>query len=166
MIELSQSGQNLYVLYCLFLNSLMLDSCIESRIIYFTHPDHILLFRWVLNLGKRSLNMIAFATGGGIVGAGATTYSPLVDIPGVNDFQIKYGRGYGYRTGLDWTSGYICHRYLSDAQMRALIEKHGAEDKILDGIFFRLMLEEKDIRQIIKKNATINELRYLGLKHF
>ena len=166
MIELSQSGQNLYLLYCLFLNSLMLDYCMESFIIYFTYSDHILVVRLLLNIGKRALNTVAYAAGGVAAVGGAVAYSPLVAFPGVNDFQVKYGRGYGYKTSLDYGSGTIYKRYLSEEQMATLIQKYSSEDRILDGIFFRLLSEDKEIAQIIKKNATINELRYLGLTYF
>jgi len=50
--------------------------------------------------------------------------------------------------------------------MDALVQAHSTEDKILDGIFFKLLFEDKDVVQIMNKNATINELRYLGLRRF
>jgi len=166
MIELSQSGQTLYVLYCLFLNSLVLDYFMESLIIYLDYSDHILIVRLLLNISKRALNVTALALGGGAVVGGAVVYSPLVEIPGVNEFQINYGRGYGYRTSLDYISGTIYQRYLSKEQMDALIQVYSTEDKVLNGIFFRLLSEDKDVVQIMNKNATINELRYLGLRRW
>ena len=166
ILEFSQSGQNLYLLYCLFLNSLMLDYFMESFIIYFTYSDHILVVRLLLNMGKRTFNAAAFAVGGGAVVGGAVAYSPLVEFPGVNEFQIKYGRGYGYKTSLDYARGTIYNSYLSEDQIATLIQKYNTEDKILDGIFFRLLSEDKDIIQIMKKNATVNELRFLGLKYY
>ena len=48
--------------------------------------------------------------------------------------------------------------------MAALIEKHNGEDKILDAIFFKLLSEDKDAVQMLKKTATINELRFLGIR--
>ena len=161
--EWSQSGQNLYLLYCLFLNSLMLDYCMESFIIYFTYSDHISVVRLLINVVKRTLNIAVFAAGASTVVVGVIAYSPFVEFPGVNEFQIKYGRGYGYKTSLDYVNGTIYNRYLSEELMGTLIQKYDGDDKILDSIFFRLVSEDKDIVQIVRKNATVNELRYLGL---
>jgi hypothetical protein len=97
---------------------------------------------------------------------GAAALSPLVEIPGINEFQIKFGRGYGYKTSLDYASGTIYQKYFSKEQMATSIQKHNGEDKILDDIFFKLLSEDKDVAQIMKKNATVNELRFLGLKYF
>ena len=121
----------------------------------YSHP--VLIVRLILNTGQRALTFISFVVGGAVV------YSPLVEIPGVNEFQVKYGRGYGYKTTLDYVSGVIYQRYLTKEQMSDLIQRYSNEDKILDGIFFRLLSEDKDIVQIMNKNATINELRFLGL---
>ena len=166
MLELSQSGKTLYLLYYLFLNSLVLDYFMESLIIYLDYSDQILIFRILLNLSKRVVNFTALAVGGGAVVGGVVVYSPLVEIPGVNEFQIKYGRGYGYKTSLDYVRGTIYQSYLSKEQMEALIQINMGEDRILDGIFFRLLSEDKDVVQIMHKNATINELRFLGLRRW
>ena len=64
MVELSQSGQNLYLLYCLFLNYLMLDYCMKSFIIYFTYSDHILVVKLLINIEKRTLNSVTFVVAG------------------------------------------------------------------------------------------------------
>jgi len=166
MEELSQAGQNLYLLYCLFLNSLMLDYCIQSSIMYTIHSEQVAVVRLVINVGKRTMRVVGFAIGGGTAVAGATVYSPLVEIPGVNEFQVRFGRGYGYKTSIDYVRGNIYQSYFSEEQMFTFIQKYSNEDKILDGIFFRLLSEDKEALQILRKNATVNELRFLGLKYF
>lgn len=166
MREFSQSGKHLYVLYCLFLNSLLLDYLMESLVIYLDFPDQVLVVNLLRSLGKRVFHAAALATGGGVAVGGVVVYSPLVEIPGVNEFQIRYGRGHGYRTTLDYCTAMVYQRYLPKELMDNFIKLHIKEDKILDGIFFRLLAEDKDVVQIMNKNATINELRFLGLRRF
>ena len=164
MRELSESGQTLYLLYCFFLNSVLLDYLIESFIMYATYSEPILITRHLINLGVRTWRVASFAAGGSLVAGVAVAYTPLVEIPGVNEFQIRFGRGFGYSTGLDYAYGMIYTRHFSKEDMAALIEKHNGEDKILDAIFFKLLSEDKDAVQMLKKTATINELRFLGIR--
>ena len=113
----------------------MLDYCMESFIIYFTYSDHILVVRLLINIGKRTLSTVAFAAGSGAVVVGAVAYPPLVEFPGVNEFQVRYGREYGYKTLLNYVRETIYKSHLSEYQMTTLIQKYDGEDKNFNGIF-------------------------------
>ena len=164
--EINNSGKTLYLLYCLFLNTIVLDFYMESYIIYYHLAEQFLGLRLLFDLGKRIVRAATTAVGGTVLVGAGVVYSPLVEMPGVNEFQIRYGRGYGYRTMLDYGSGIVYQRYLTREQMEELVTKYGATDRVLDGIFFRLLHENKDVTQIIRKNATVNELRFLGHRSY
>lgn len=131
----------------------MLDYCIESFIIYSTYSEHILVIKLLINIRKRSLRAVSFAASGATTVGEAVAYSPLVEIPSINEFQVKFGRGYGYKTLLDYASGTMYQRYFSKEQLANLIQKHNGKDKILDGIFFNLLSKNKNVVQIMKKKC-------------
>ena len=166
VIELNKSGHKLYLLYCLFINTVILDYCMESFIIYSTFPDHVLIIRLLMTTAKRAFVSASVTAGGTIAMGGTVVYSPLVEIPGVNEFQIRYGRGYGYATSLDYATGMIYQRYFTKEQIEAGIQKYSPNDRVLGGIYFRLLRNDVEFNDILKKNATVNELRLLGLRNY
>ena len=166
VIELNKSGHKLYLLYCLFINTVILDYCMESFIIYSTFPDHVLIIRLLMTTAKRAFVAASVTAGGTIAMGGTVVYSPLVEIPGVNEFQIRYGRGYGYATSLDYATGMIYQRYFTKEQIEAGIQKYSPNDRVLGGIYFRLLRNDVEFNDILKKNATVNELRLLGLRNY
>ena len=164
--ELEDSAKKLYVLYYLFMNFVILDNLIESFIWYSTFDSQILMTRLFLSTATRTLRALSFTViGSGAVGS-AFVYSPIVEMPGVNYFQVNYGRGYGYKTIADYWSGVIYQRYLTDDQMVECVNRYASDDKILNGIFFKCLRDDIKVKDIMLKNASINELRALGLRKY
>ncbi len=163
--HVQNSYHNLYFLLVLFLNSALFDFTMESIIIY-NNYELFLQFSPGSFL-RRATRLAAFTTGGGVTAGVGIAYSPAVDIPGVNLFQIYLGRGYGYETSLDWGKGMILQSYLKKEVMLELVEKHGNKGKILDGNFFvDVMNKENLVVQTLNKRCTAMEQRALGLRKF
>ena len=160
---------NIYYLYyflILYFNSVLLDFTMESFIIY-SHYELFLNFS-VGTFIRRGVRVFSFTAGGAATAGVAIAYSPAVEIPGVNSFQIHFGRGYGYKTSLDWTKGMILQSYLKKELMAELIEKHGnKENNLVDGNFYREVMNQNNmVVKILNKNCTPMEQRILGLRTF
>lgn len=166
--ELGQVVENVQIAYTLFLNSILLKFCITSNIIYLKGIalDPVLMTGQALNIGRGVFRAASAAVGGLAAVGVATVYSPAVEIPGVNEFQVKWGRGYGYKTSTDYVFSDVYRRYLTDEQWADAVAKNAPKNKILDGRFFNKLHENQAIMQIMHKEATVNEKRVIGLRNF
>ena len=108
--HVQKSYHHLYLLLVLFTNNVLLDFIMESIITYF-HYELFLQFSPAAFL-RRSVRLLASTVGGTSSVGVVIVYSPAVDIPGVNFFQINCGRGHGYETPLDWGKGMILQSHL------------------------------------------------------
>ena len=154
-----------YSLLVLFTNSVLLDFTIESIVAY-SHYELFLQFS-PGSFARRGIKLVALTAGGASIPGIVVAYSPAVDIPGVNFFQIHYGRGYGYQTSVDWCKGTVLQSHLKKELLEELIEKHGNRAKILDGKFYSDMLNNENVVvQTLKKQCTPYEQRVLGLRTF
>ncbi len=159
------SCHHLYFSLLLFTNSVLLDFTMESIIAY-SHYELFLQFSPGSFL-RRGARLLAF-TGGGASAVGiGLAYTPAVDVPGVNYYQIHYGRGYGYASPVDWTKGMVLQSYLKKEALAELVEKHGNKNKIVDGQFYIDVLNKENILvQTLNKKCTPMEQRLLGLRTF
>ena len=91
LAEIENYKNTFYEIFLLFLNTILFDFCLESYVIYHL-PDQISMFSLVRRLSRQVLLASTPAVTTGL----AVVYSPLVEIPGVNAFQLRFGRGYGF----------------------------------------------------------------------
>jgi hypothetical protein len=103
---------------------------------------------------RRASKAVATAViGGGVAGA-AVSISPAVELPGVNESQIYLGRGYGYKTSIDWIKGQIMNSYIDKEEMQSLARKYGNKN-ILDGnSFSHILKNEKTVTEHLNQNTT------------
>lgn len=159
------SAHNLYYVLVLFMNSVLLDFTMESFIIY--SNSELFLYYSLGSFLRRGVRAVSFTIGAAVTVGTGVSYSPAVDIPGVNYFQIHYGRGYGFETPLDWTKGMIVQSYLKKDVMAELVEKHGYKNKVVDGNFYNDVMNNNNVvSKILKKKCTPYEQRILGLRTF
>jgi hypothetical protein len=152
----------LYLILLVFINSVLMDLFLEFITIY----SDDFLFATIPNLVRRASKAVVLGgVGGGGIAAGIS-YSPLVDLPGVNESQIRWGRGFGYKTPLDWAKGTIIYSYIELPVMQSMAEKYGNE-KVFDGNSYQNMLtNEPKIKDHLLKKATPWEQRALGLRKY
>jgi hypothetical protein len=151
----------LYLLFLVFLNSVFIDFFLELIVIF--SDTNILLATLIRRASKIAVTTVA---GGGIAGT-LLSISPAVEFSGVNESQIWFGRGYGYRTSCDWAKGTLLNSYLDNSTMEYLAQKYGGTEKILDGDGFRdIMKNEEGIVKQLNKSVTPLEQRILGLRTF
>jgi len=91
-------------MFLIFVNSVLMDLFFEF-VIMFSEADLLLTYSTIVRRAT-----IAVVIGGGIVSA-SLSVSLLVELPGVNESQIRFGQGYGYKMPLDWTKGTILNSY-------------------------------------------------------
>jgi hypothetical protein len=97
--EFSKALQHVYIVLLLFINTTLTKFVIDLFIIY-TEQDQLILSG--AQIVRRASKAIATAVIGGGVAGVAVSISPAVELPGVNESQIYLGRGYGYKTSIDW----------------------------------------------------------------
>jgi hypothetical protein len=155
--------ESLYIMFLVFLNSVVINLFLEFLIMFYD-ADLVLTYG---NLLRRASKTAAIAAGPVVIAGSVISVTPLVELPGVNEFQIHFGRGYGYRTSLDWAKGTIINSYIDKSIMKDLAYKYATDDKILDGNSFRqIMQNEPEIQNYLNQNATPYEQRILGLRTF
>jgi hypothetical protein len=124
------------------------------------------LFGIIPNLVRRVSKAVVLGGVGGGGAAAIISYSPLVELPGVNESQIRWGRGFGYKTPFDWAKGTIIYSYIEQPVMQSMAEKYGNE-KVFDGNSYQNMLtNEPKIKDHLLKKATPWEQRALGLRKY
>ena len=161
--KIIQSLEPLYLMFLIFVNSILMDLFFEFVIMF---SDVDLVFVTYGTLLRRISKAVILGGGGGGVVATSISYSPLVELPGVNESQIRFGRGYGYKTPLDWGKGNVLNSYFDKSTVQDLAKKYGTNN-ILDGNSYNSMLNnEPHIRSHLKKIATPMELRIMGLRKF
>lgn len=153
----------LYTVLLLFINSVMMDFVMDLFIM-FTEQDQFILSGSQL-LRRSSRAIIKGFGGGGLVGT-LLSISPAVEFPGVNEAQIYLGRGYGYKTPLDWVKGTIMNSYIDKQEMQKLAKNYGNNDILDSNSFNQIFKNEKDITKHLNKTATPWEQRSLGLRIF
>jgi hypothetical protein len=153
----------LSLLMLLFLNSITLHFFLEFIVIL---SDADILLTTLLNVVRRISKAAArIFIGGGVTGT-ILCISPGVEFPGVNECQIMFGRGYGYRVPEDWVKGELLNSYLDASTVQGLAQKYGT-DNILDANSFANIIEKEDkIVAHLKKNCTPYEQEILGVKYF
>ena len=161
--KIIQSLEPLYLMFLVFVNSILMDLFFEF-VIMFSDGD-LLLVTYGTLVRRVSKAVIIGGGGGGVVAAGIS-YSPLVELPGVNESQIRFGRGYGYKTPLDWSKGNVLNSYFDKSTVQDLAKKYGTNN-ILDGNSYNSMLNNKPhIRSHLNETATPMEQRIMGLRKF
>jgi hypothetical protein len=150
----------LYTLFLVFINSVIIDLFLEFVAIFFD-ADLVLT---ISNIARRTSRALVIGVGGG--GGAAISVSPLVELPGVNESQILFGRGYDYKTPLDWTKGTVLNSYFDKSTVQGLAKKY-AEKDILDGnSYSNMMRNEPEVRNHLNGTATPFEQRLMGLRKF
>jgi len=161
--QFSKFLEPLYTVLLLFINSVMMDFVMDLFIM-FTEQDQLILSGSQL-VRRASRTVARGVVGGGLVSS-LISISPAVELPGVNESQIYLGRGYGYKTQLDWLNGTIMNRYIDQQDMQKLAKNYG-NNNILDGHSFKQILtNEKGITKLLKENATPWEQRSLGIRTY
>ena len=87
----------------------MLDFVMDLFLMFTEQDQLILSGPQLLRRGSRA---VAIGVGGGGLVGSILSISPAVELPGVNESQIYLGRGYGYKTPLDWVKGTIMNSYI------------------------------------------------------
>ena len=161
--KIIESLEPLYLLFLVFMNSTLMDLFFEFVIMF---SDGEFLLATYGTLARRvSKTVVLGGTTIGVAGAGIS-YSPFVELPGINESQIRFGRGYGYKTSLDWAKGNILNSYVDKPRVLEVVKKYGT-NKILDGNSYKAILDnEPDIRNHLNKTATPLEQRVMGLRRF
>lgn len=153
----------LYLLFLVFLNSIFIDFFLELVVVFSDINIRLLTVTSIVRRGSKAIVTSVF--GIGTVGS-VISVSPAVDFPGVNEFQIRYGRKYGFATSLDWLKGTILASYIDKPTMQGYAKTYGT-DNILNGHSFKTLLtKEADTKAMLISTAGINELRALGLTRF
>jgi hypothetical protein len=149
--EFSKLLQPVYIVWLLFINISLMDFLIDLFIML-TEQDQLILSGAQL-LRRASKTIVKTVVGGGVVGS-LISVSPAVDLPGVNESQIYLGRGYGYKTPIDWGKGTILNSYIETEEMQKLARKYG-KNNVLDGnSFSQILKNEKAVVDHLNKNAT------------
>ena len=161
--KIIQSLEPLYLMFLVFVNSILMDLFFEFVIMF--SDEGLLLVNYGTLARRASKAVLLGGGGGGLVGAGIS-YSPLVELPGVNESQIRFGRGYGYKTPLDWSKGNVLNSYFDKSTVQDLAKKYGTNN-ILDGNSYNAMLnKEPQIRSHLNQAATPLEQRLMGLRKY
>ena len=154
----------LYFILLLFINAVFIDFFLELVIMF---SDADLVLTTYSNLARKFSKTALIAIGGGSVAGAILSVSPLVELPGVNESQIYFGRGYGYKTSLDWLKGTIINSYIDKSTVTDLAKKYGGANKVLDSNSFDQMLQnESKVTNHLNKHSTFYEQRLLGLRRF
>ena len=166
IIKATNQIEKLYYAIFIFLTALIVEFCIEVYIILTANNPVILKATAVVRrVTKVAVKGVAYT---GAVGS-LVVYTPAVEVPLVNDFHTKtpFGRGWGYKTPLDWVKGTIIQSYTDNDSLKKAAAKYGGSNKILDGGKISDMLaNEPSIANNIKKKATPWEQRALGFRIF
>jgi len=161
--KIIQSLEPLYLMLLVFINSILMDLFFEFVIMF---SDGGLILTTYGTLARRISKAVIIGGGGGGLAAASVSYSPLVELPGVNESQIRFGRGYGYKTPLDWGKGNVLNSYFDKSTVKDLAKKYGTKN-ILDGNSYNSMLNnEPHIRSHLNETATPMEQRIMGLRKF
>jgi len=161
--KIIQSLEPLYLMLLVFINSILMDLFFEFVIMF---SDGGLILTTYGTLARRISKAVIIGGGGGGLAAASVSYSPLVELPGVNESQIRFGRGYGYKTPLDWGKGNVLNSYFDKSTVKDLAKKYGTNN-ILDGNSYNSMLNnEPHIRSHLNETATPMEQRIMGLRKF
>jgi hypothetical protein len=131
----------LYLILLVFINSVLMDLFLKFITIY----SDDFLFATIPNLVRRASKAVVL---GGVAAAGIS-YSLLVDLPGVNESQIRWGRGFGYKT-------------LTKSQRRKIkketAKKQKREIKIKTKRKFRRLKQyNKKIRNVSRNKTAIHK---------
>lgn len=162
IIEIIAVLEPLYITQLILTNSLLVDFLIYTTITI-TETEIVLIS--VTNLMKRAAKLPVTAFLGGGVGSLLISASPAVTLPGVNESQIMFGRGYGYKTSLDWLKGTILDSSLDNATMQGLVHKY-TDNKILDAKSYEKIMQDKTVTEQLNKTTTAWEQRILGSRRF
>lgn len=156
----------LYYSILIFSTSIVIKLIIEIYIIFTAnHPVRMKTTVLVRRLTAAAVNTSIMAGTAGTIVA----YTPLVEIPFVNDFHTKtrFGRGWGYLTPLDYGKGVILQSYTDPEVLKQTMPKYYNKNKIVDGnSIANLLANEPAIAKNLRKNGTAYEQRILGLRKF
>jgi hypothetical protein len=133
----------LYLILLVFINSVLMDLFLEFITIY----SDDFLFATIPNLVRRASKAVVPLSG--VAVAAGISYSLLVDLPGVNESQIRWGRGFGYKT-------------LTKSQRRKIkketAKKQKREIKIKTKRKFRRLKQyNKKIRNVFRNKTAIHK---------
>ena len=155
--KIIQSLEPLCLMFLVFVNSILMDLFFEFVIMF---SDGGLLLANYGTLARRASKAVLLS------GGASVSYSPLVELPGVNESQIRFGRGYGYKTPLDWSKGNVLNSYFDKPTVQDLAKKYGTNN-ILDGNSYNAMLNNEPlIKSHLNQTATPMEQRLMGLRKY
>jgi hypothetical protein len=153
----------LILMFALFLNSTLLDFMLESLLLY---SNYELFLAPIPTTIMRRMSKSVLLAGGGIATAGTLiSYSPLVEIPGVNEAQIKFGRGYGYQSVIDYTKGSILSSYFNNKELNQFVDEIGPRDRVLNGEFFQKLAKESVVLKKLHEAPQIEKF-ILGIGRY
>lgn len=156
--------ESLYLLSLVFLNAVFVDFFLEL-IVIFSETNIVLIT--IINVLQKATKATTYTLVGGSVEGTLLSISPAVEYPGVNESQIRFSRGYGYKMPLDWAKRTILNSYLDKSTMESLAQRYGGTEKILDcNSFCDIMKEEKEIIEQLSNSITPMEQRVLELRKY
>ena len=113
LLMVMQNHLNPFIIYFYyFRNITLMDLLIDLFIILIEEEQLILSGAQLL---RRSTKTAVYIIGGD----GALRFVISIS-PGVNESQIYLGRGYNYKTSLDWDKGTILNSYIDKIEMQRL----------------------------------------------
>ena len=149
--EFAKTLQPVYIVLLLFVNTTLMDFLIDLCIML-TEQDQLILSG--VQLVQRGNKAVATTIiGGGVVGS-AISVSLKIELSGINESQVYLGRGYGYKTSIDWGKGIIINSYIEKEKMQNLARKYGNKNILNGNNFSQILKNEKAVAEHLNKNAT------------